>query len=33
MTEVLAVLAARWVVMTAAFIALLASRRLSGWAP
>jgi len=33
MTQVLTVLAARWVVMTAAFIALLASRRLSGWAP
>jgi len=33
MTKVLMVLAVRWVVMTAAFIALLASGRLSGWAP
>jgi hypothetical protein len=31
--KVLTVLAARWVAMTVAFIALLASGRLSGWAP
>jgi hypothetical protein len=33
MTKVFTVLAARWLVMTAAFIALQASGRLSGWAP
>ena len=33
MTKVLTVLAARWVLMTAAFLALLAAGRLSGWAP
>src|SRR6185369_3930298 len=33
MTRVAMVLAVRWVVMTAAFIALLASGRLNGWAP
>jgi hypothetical protein len=33
MTKVAMVLAARWVVMTAAFIAMLASGRLNGWAP
>jgi hypothetical protein len=33
MTKVLTVLAARWVAMTLAFVALLASGRLSGWAP
>lgn len=33
MTKVLTVMAARRVVMTAAFAALLAIGRLSGWAP